>query len=280
MSYHMNQERGNNKPADKPAIEMPPITESPVEQPEEAALEQILPETQETAHETVEAVQEPVHSAPEVQRQSPNPQESFRELREKAKRLERERDEALRANEQFKLSTPVIKQTQPTEEEDIHIGDDDLAEGKHLKKLAQNYKKLEQEFRDYQQQSQAISAEQRLANDLPNFAKIVNKATLDDLKEADPDGWEVLANSSANLYARGKMAYNLIKNSGVLPVEDNFVKERLQAHANAAKPRPLTSANPQQGDTPMSKVNAFANGLTPELQAQLRKEMEDARRAM
>ena len=36
--------------------------------------------------------------------------------------------------------------------------------------------------------------------------------------------------------------------------------------------------SPQQGDSPLSRANAFANGLTPELRVQLIKEMEEARK--
>lgn len=35
--------------------------------------------------------------------------------------------------------------------------------------------------------------------------------------------------------------------------------------------------SPQQGDSPLSKANAFANGLTEDLKKQLQKEMFEAR---
>ena len=36
--------------------------------------------------------------------------------------------------------------------------------------------------------------------------------------------------------------------------------DRARVIKNSAKPRPLASVNPQQGDSPLSKANAFANG--------------------
>jgi hypothetical protein len=54
--------------------------------------------------------------------------------------------------------------------------------------------------------------------------------------------------------------------------------DRAAAQKNASKPKPLASVSPQQGDSPLSRANAFANGLTPELQKQLRQEMEEARK--
>ena len=59
--------------------------------------------------------------------------------------------------------------------------------------------------------------------------------------------------------------------------EDNYSKDRDKAQSNASKPKPLASVSPQQGDSPLSRANAFANGLTDELKSQLRKEMEQAR---
>lgn len=264
MSYHLNQELRNSKP----------IAELPPEPVEMAPVEPVVEQANEP--DPVEEVQ--VQQAQEVQPVSPpTPNESFRELREKAKRLERERDEAIRENQQYKTHQPTTPQAQ--EEDELHIGNDDLAEGKHIKKVEQRYKKLEQEFQQYKQENAALTAEQRLATEIPGFASIVNKENLDALKDADPDAYEVIAKSGANLYARGKMAYKAIKQAGFL-VEDTYVQDRLTAQKNAAKPRPLTSVSPQQGDTPLSRANAFANGLTDELKAQLRREMEDARRAM
>ena len=48
------------------------------------------------------------------------------------------------------------------------------------------------------------------------------------------------------------------------------------AQRNAAKPRPTASISPQQGETPLSRANAFANGLTEEMKKQLYKEMLEA----
>ena len=62
--------------------------------------------------------------------------------------------------------------------------------------------------------------------------------------------------------------------------EDPHSEDRIRALRNTQKPKPITSVSPQQGDSPLSKANAFANGLTEDLKAQLRKEMAAARRGM
>ncbi len=56
------------------------------------------------------------------------------------------------------------------------------------------------------------------------------------------------------------------------------MKSETRIQKNASKPKPLASVNPQQGDSPLSRANAFANGLTEELKDQLRKEMSESRR--
>ena len=71
----------------------------------------------------------------------------------------------------------------------------------------------------------------------------------------------------------------MIKQMGVYK-EDKFSQDRARAEVNAGKPRPLTSMSPQQGDGPLSKANAFDNGLTDELKESLLKEMNDARSRM
>ena len=55
---------------------------------------------------------------------------------------------------------------------------------------------------------------------------------------------------------------------------------RSKARENHAKPRPISSIGAQEGDGPLSKANAFANGLTDELKQQLLKEMQEARKRM
>jgi hypothetical protein len=65
---------------------------------------------------------------------------------------------------------------------------------------------------------------------------------------------------------------------GIAPgASTNQDKER--AERNLAKPRPLASVAASQGnDSPLQRANAFANGLTEELKAQLHKEMIESMR--
>ena len=48
-------------------------------------------------------------------------------------------------------------------------------------------------------------------------------------------------------------------------------KEKVKT--NIYKPHPAASLSPQPGDNPLTRANAFADGLTDQLKEQLRKEM-------
>lgn len=197
---------------------------------------------------------------------------NFRALREAKEKAERERDEALRFAQELKQAQPK----QPEEDDTINLGPDDLAEGKHLSKVDRKIKKLEEQLKQYQQQTTALSVEQRLKNDFRDIEKVVTKENIAALQEQYPEVAQTLS-SSTDPYAVGSAAYTLIKKLGIYQ-EDNFEAERERAQKNASKPRPLTSVSPQQGDSPLSRANAFANGLTDDLRKQLLQEMNDSRK--
>lgn len=196
---------------------------------------------------------------------------NFRALREKAARIERERDEAMHRLQELEAS-------KATQEEDysINLGDDDLAEGKHLSKMQKQIKKLEAKFKATEQQSVNAMAEARLKMQYPDFDVIVSKENVESLRLMYPELAHTL-NTSTDLYSTAVSAYTMIKKLGINQ-EDNYAQDRERAQRNAAKPRPLASVSPQQGDSPLSHANAFANGLTDELKAKLFKEMMDSRR--
>ena len=135
-------------------------------------------------------------------------------------------------------------------------------------------KQIEEKLERYEQQSSLSSAETRLRSQYNDFDSVVNNSNIEALREAYT---EIAASINANndLYTKAASAYTIIKKLGIYK-EDAYKTERDHANMNATKPRPLTSVSPQQGDSPLARANAFANGLTPELREQLRKEMYDA----
>lgn len=246
----------------KKHIEMPPLPEEPAEQVA----------SDEAVVETVEPTQTEVAQAAPVYDQ-PTPQESFRAIRERTQRLERELEQATK-----RLQTYESQQQKQPEEEiyGVNLAADEIVEGKHLTEVQKELNAIKKELSSYKQQTTLTSAESRLKSQFPDIDTVVNAENIERLRAEHP---EIAMTLKANpdFYSQAASAYKLIKSLGIYQ-DPKLEADRLQAQKNSAKPRPLTSVSPQQGDTPLSRANAFANGLTPELQAQLRKEMEDSRR--
>jgi hypothetical protein len=135
---------------------------------------------------------------------------------------------------------------------------------------------LENIYREVRQQMYLNNAMTRLKSQYSDFDKVVSEDNVKMLKDLYPEIAQTLI-SNSDIYSKGVSAYTLLKNLGIhkdiISSEEKDAVER-----NKSKPRPLTSISPQQGDSPLSRANVFANGLTEDLKIQLRKEMEEARR--
>ncbi len=242
---------------DTPTNENAPVENTLVENTE-VQLQEVAPEA--TAPVEMANVEQTAQEFHEQESQS-DTHKNLIALREKAIRAERERDDALRYAQQLKDAQS------PKEESYRDIAADDLVEGKHLNKFNKRIDQLEGQLKEY-----------KLKAKHSDFDKVVTKDNIETLVSTYPEVAEIL-NSSPDLYAQAASAYTLIKSLGIVP-DDTFSKDREKAQSNAAKPRPLTSVSPQQGDSPLSRANAFANGLTPELSEQLWKEMNEARKKL
>lgn len=195
---------------------------------------------------------------------------NFRQLREKAERLERERNEAIRYAESLKAQ-------QKPADDDIDLADDDLVERKHVDKIVKKeLRKYEEQLQHYQQEQQA----QQVLTQCKDYHSIVTDDNVNTLINEYPEIAESLK-ANQDLKSKAIATYNIIKKLGIngqAPVAQPYSQEIERIQKNAAKPKPLASVNPQQGDSPLSRANAFANGLTEELKDQLRKEMSESRR--
>lgn len=202
---------------------------------------------------------------------------NFARLREERERAERERDEYARRLREIEQEKKMKEQEEHAEKSEFNFGaDDDLAEIRHLKAIAERQKKLEEQLKKYQQESNQMTAEARLKAQYNDLEKVVSDNNLSRLRAEDPDLVASLQ-SNPDTYTRYAAAYKAIKRMGIYQ-EDNYEQERKRAQDNVSKPRPLASVSPQQGNSPLSRANAFANGLTPELRKNLIKEMESARK--
>jgi len=235
-----------------------------------------MTETQDTLQHLEETIQSPEQSeAPQQEkRQEERPEkENWRLMREREKQLERERDEAQRRLKEYEAML-ASKQRAQEEEDEVQLNPDDIPEWKHVEKKIKN---LEKKLLGYQQQASEVAVEARLKSQYPDFDSVVNATTIDMLKNAYPEVAATL-NSSSDLYNKAASAYTIIKKMGLAP-DGSFDRDKEIALRNAQKPRPLTSVSPQEGSHgPLSRANAFANGLTDELKKELYKEMMEVRK--
>jgi hypothetical protein len=226
----------------------------------------VVPQVQPEASDTP-AVDPQVAQAAPVE-ETPQ-QRNFKALREQASRLEAEKQEMAR---QLAAYQHQAKPQSESIEQDDNLAPDALIEKRHLSRYDKKIQRLEDQLKQYQEQSVASSAELQLKSRYPDFDVIVNKDNLEMLKLTYPELAQTIYNNP-DLYTKGASAYTIIKQMGIsLNSQTDVDKDR--AIKNANKPRPLASVGSSQGnDSPLQRANAFANGLTDDLKAQLHREM-------
>jgi len=264
----------------KTAEEKYGATQEPVEnvQPDVEVEPEVTPEPEQEPAPEVEVTEEETKEVQQknTQESSLTKEENMRILRERYEKAERERDELARTVQDMRsrVTTPnEAKQIEQVKDDidDLQFNPDDLAEGKHLLKLVSKIKRLEEKLEQNEKKSQMTTTELRIKRDFPDFDKVATYDNLKKLRDENPDLADAIL-ATPDVYKQHALAYKMVRQMGIY-VEDNYSKDREIALKNSAKPRPLTSISPQQGESPLSKANAFASGLTDELKAQLHKEM-------
>jgi hypothetical protein len=258
-------------------IEMPPL---PPESQEAAPAQEVAQETIERADDgqSSQSQEAPEKEKQEVQDAGQNsPRESaqarnFRELREKAERAARERDDLAQQIKELK--------SQLTQKDDFSLNPDDLVEGKHLAQVMKEQKELKEQLRQYSQQRHLAEAEIRLKSKYTDFDQVVNEKNILALKEINPQRAETIKSVAAhNPEEALSLAYSAIKENNLYEEPKRHDQDMIKAQQNYSKPRPLNTVSAQHTDSPISRMNAFAQGeLTPEMQKQHFKEMQEARK--
>jgi len=222
-------------------------------------------------------------SEEEVVSQETHKEMNFRMLRERSERAERERDELLKQMMSFRnQEQPKVEhKIQPEQEEDylasMGLDEDSLVEGKHFKAYLKKQRDLEKQLQQYKQQSVQDTVEVRLKAQFPDFDSVVSTQNLAALRQANPDLADVIL-ATPDIYKQATLAYKMVKQYGIDTPKPNYDAEKAIAQKNAAKPKPMASVSPQQGSSPMSHANAFANGMTKDLKASLLAEMRAAQK--
>jgi len=204
-----------------------------------------------------ESVQETEQEAlPAEEQQENKPQDEYdkqvrnwRALREAREKEEQQRIKLQREKEE------LLARYQQNNQEDFSLDDSDLAEGKHLKQI-QN--KTERRIVELEQR--LIEAQIRAKYN--DYDTVVNEDTIGMLRDADPDLAASLA-ANPNPYSQAVAVYNSIKRYGL--DRSAFEKDRQKVTKNISKPRTVNSLSPQQADSPLSRANAFAEGMTDEM---------------
>lgn len=234
--------------------------------------DQAMQESMEAVEQLEEQVQPEEQQQEQIQASESNAS-NIRRLREEKERLARENEEYRKFYEQ------QMKQAQPQQQEDdddFGISPDDFVEGKHLKKYYKEIKQMRKDFKAQQEQIMYQTTEARLKSQFPDFEKVVNEQTVQRLREEYPEIADTL-NESTNMYSKAAAAYKVIRNMGIYQ-DPGSQADRQRVYNNTSKPRPANALNGQQSGTPLSRANAFSEGLTPELKRQLLEEMENSRR--
>ncbi len=240
--------------------------------------EQEYEEEQEVEEDDIEEKSAPIKLQEATEGES-NKAYNMRMLRERAEKAEREREELMKYLTSQQSSNKQEKQQEIESEEDyladLGIDADSLAEGKHLKPLMKELKNLRNELNQYKQQSTKDTTEVKLKSQFPDFDKVCTHENLVRLRDLNPDLADTIL-SNKDQFKQAKLAYEMVKQLGIYK-EDVFVENKKIALKNSSKPRPLTSLSPQQGDSPLSKANSFANGKpSEEMMRQYWKETQDA----
>ena len=277
LDYKMPAELGEQSVAAMPE----PVQEAPESENDSVQFE----ESDDSASENQEIQAEPV--IPQQKSPSKNASENFKSLREARERAEWERDtlKAQMAEMQRQMQQPY-QPSQPKEvapevdydEIPFDVADDALLEGKHAKQLVQELKKVKKELRQFHSQSNETAVEAKIKATYPDFIDVVSAENVAILNREYPEIAQTLRDTP-DIYNKASAAYSIMKRFGIYK-DKAYDEDKMKAVKNAQKPRPVASVSPQQGDSPLSKANAFANGLTDDLKKQMLKEMSEARRNM
>lgn len=232
-------------------------------------------------------VQNDQSSNQSVQPQQKEDHPNFRAIREAKERAEQERDAmfqqmlAMQRDIQRQQQQQQPQQQQEAAEqydfEDIDA--ESLVEGKHVKKVANKLRAMEQQIRKSQEIAEATALEARIRSQFPDFEKVVSRENIEMLNAQFPELAQTLRDTP-DMFNKAAAAYSVIKNFGIHKDTPKYENDRAKAMENAQKPRPSTAVNPTRSDSPLSRANAFADGMTPELKEQLRREMQAARKAL
>jgi predicted NodU family carbamoyl transferase len=237
---------------------------------------------EETTSVTEEAVAQPTETEQtqdvqkeEVQEEKPSPRSdveyNWREARRKMDTLE-QRNYELEA----KLNQLSSANKPPPEEDDISkLNDDDIVTAKQARNLAQRMAKQVAEETIRNREAQTL--DERLQAKFPDFTQVVNKENIDLFRMQEPDLANALYAMQNSPYEQATAAYKMLKKYGLGETTEMTINKK-KALENSKKPVSVQTVT--KSSSAIGNAHLFENGLTPELQAHLRKEMAESRKKL
>jgi hypothetical protein len=253
-----------------------------VKQEELVNVEQ-APVAQEQAQETTEEASTEVKEQPKRK----DAEHNFAELRRQREEDRRRAEEAERiANEERRRTNEILelfkqqKAAQTPQERDLieeelaKLSKEDLATIDHVdKKIDRSFKKRSKEVEEVRKEVEALKAqleEERFRSKFPDLDEVLSQDNIEMLKKEDPEMARLIG-SIKNTQEQAAMAYKYIKR--IMPTKIEEPSEKKKALENSKKPLSVQAISKTSA---IGNAQAFENGLTKELKAQLYKEMQDA----
>jgi hypothetical protein len=206
-------------------------------------------------------------SAPSQEPRRGSVEYNWAEARRKMDALERQNRE-LREGLEALNNRPT-----PEDDELDKLGDDDIVTKRQVRKLTDS--QARRIAAEAIQQYKASTVEERIKSRYSDFDSVVTPENIELLKQQKPSLALSLAHTP-DPYAQAEAAYEAIKMAGIAGEQPMRNTDKERAQKNAQKPLSVNAV--VNKSTPLGNAHLFENGLTPELKAQLWREMEECRK--
>lgn len=169
--------------------------------------------------------------------------DNYNRMQEKLEAIERERE---RERQMFDRYSQQSQNNVRRDDDDIE--DDGYIDGRRYKQMKKNLEEQERRNREIeervmrmQQQTIEQNAEAKLRSQHSDFFSVVNSENMKTLAAVSPDDYEAIKNT-ADIYARGKLAYMALKHSGIAKGSANIAASDQRLEENRNRPKAAASA--------------------------------------
>lgn len=182
---------------------------------------------------------------------------------EEAARIAAER-RAAELEQRINQSTSSSQAPALPDEEELSVDNEDYVQAKHIKtsnkKIKTQLTATERKIAELEQKLSYFEAKVD-TDTLKDFNQIVSEDNLKTLARLYPDDYQTMM-SNPNLRSKSKTAYNMIKNYGIVAAEVKDAEQKIAA--NKQKPQLASLGNPQQPQTPLTRLNDYERRVLTE----------------